>query len=361
MYRNLLLPTPKWQLSDIRILEHICKDENEHILSTHDALLFEIVLPHSAPVPTQNHEMVSSSTIKINYLKWEEANIELYWETLEKLLEQNFSNWENPENLQVLASTIPQAFIQAAELAVPQKSSKQPNFKIKKSLEWRKAETLANKAAKKWRENGKPTSTDNRLFLEKKVARKNLRQAVQKHNAREGIEENNVLMNANFRDPKLFSKLVKQRRVNDKGYTAVLTFDEKEFRGDAQVLAGFFEYHNGNSNPPHVSSKEKDDMTYYYATINVEAISYIVKQRNWRLPELSFNQVQDIISRLRSSKSPDIMGFSAKHVKNGGPAAVHFLMQYLNMSFQSMQYGVPSTELTGSASMIYKGNKKIIG
>ena len=99
-------------------------------------------------------------------------------------------------------------------------------------------------------------------------------------------------------------------------------------------------------------------MTYYYATINVEAISYIVKQRNWRLPELSFNQVQDIVSRLRTSKSPDIMGFSAKHVKNGGPPAIHFLMQYLNMSFQSMQYGVPSTELTGSASMIYKGNKK---
>ena len=59
-----------------------------------------------------------------------------------------------------------------------------------------------------------------------------------------------------------------------------------------------------------VSSESKDDMTYYYATINVEAISYIVKQRNWKLPQLSFNQVEDIISRLRTNKSPDIMGFS---------------------------------------------------
>ena len=99
-------------------------------------------------------------------------------------------------------------------------------------------------------------------------------------------------------------------------------------------------------------------MTYYYATINVEAISYIVKQRNWRIPELSFNQVQDIISRLRSNKYPGIWEFSAKHVKNGGPIAVHFIMQYLNMSFKSMQYGVPSSELTGIASMIHKGNKK---
>ena len=99
-------------------------------------------------------------------------------------------------------------------------------------------------------------------------------------------------------------------------------------------------------------------MTYYFATINVEAISYIVKQRNWKLPELSFNQVEDIISRLRTNKSPDIMGFSVKHLKNGGPIAVHFIMQYLNMSFQSIQYGVPESELTGVASMIHKGNKK---
>ena len=52
------------------------------------------------------------------------------------------------------------------------------------------------------------------------------------------------------------------------------------------------------------------------------------------------------------------MGFSAKHLKNGGPKAVHFIMQHLNMSFHSIQYGVPEFELTGVASMIHKGNKK---
>ena len=134
------------------------------------------------------------------------------------------------------------------------------------------------------------------------------------------------MMNANFRDPKLFSKLVQKKRGN-----TMLSFDGKEYKGYAQVLSGFFEYHNGNTSPPPVSSENEDNMTYYYATINVEAISYIVKQQNWRIPELSFNQVQDIISRLRSNKSPDILGFYAKHVKNGGPIAVHFIMQYLNM------------------------------
>ena len=294
----------------------------------------------------------------MNFLKWEEANVELYWENLEKFLDINFSLWDNPENLQVLASSIPQAFIQAAQLAVPQKSSKPPNFKVKKSEEWRKSEILANKAAKLWRDNGKPTDLNNRYFCEKKEARSKLRDAVKKHHAIENIKENNEMMNANFRDPKLFSKLVKKNRVNNQGHTTMLSFDGKQFKGDAQVLAGFFEYHNGNTNPPPVSSECEDDMTYYYATINVEAISYIVKQRNWRLPQLSFNQVQDIISRLRSNKSPDILGFSARHVKNGGSVAVHFIMQYLNLSFQSMQYGVPSAELTGIASLIHKGQKK---
>ena len=157
---------------------------------------------------------------------------------------------------------------------------------------------------------------ENQLFLAKKQARNSLRQAIKKHQATESIKENNELMNANFRDPKLFSKLVNKRRVNNQGYTTMLRVGDSDYKGDAQVLAGFFEYHNGNATPPPVSSEKDSDMTYYYATINVEAISYIVKQRNWKLPQLTFNQVQDIISRLRSNKSPDLMGFSARHLKN---------------------------------------------
>ena len=344
--------------SDIRIVKHICKDDHEHIMSTHDALLFEIDLPSSAPSSSPSKEIIQSSQLRINHLKWEEANLGLYWENLEKLLELNFQTWNNPENIEVLAKTIPQAFIQAASLAVPQKSSRLPTFKVIKSAEWRKAEAAAVKATKKWRLNGCPHEPENEYFINKKQARSELRQAVNKHQAAESRKENNEMMNANFRDPKLFSKLVNKRRLNNQGYTTMLKIEETEFKGDAQVLAGFFEYHNGNATPAPVSSEKDEDMTYYYATINVEAISYIVKQRNWNLPQLSFNQVQDIISRLRANKSPDLLGFSARHVKNGGPVAVHFIMQYLNLSFKCIQYGVPAEELKGAASMIFKGNKK---
>ena len=57
---------------------------------------------------------------------------------------------------------------------------------------------------------------------------------------------------------------------------------------------------------------------YFYATLNDNAIAYIIKQRNWKLPQLTFNQVQNIIERLKTNKSPDYFGFSAKHVKMEG-------------------------------------------
>jgi hypothetical protein len=84
----------------------------------------------------------------------------------------------------------------------------------------------------------------------------------------------------------------------------MIKINDEEFRGDAQVLAGFFTYHNGNSSPPPLC-KSDENTTYFYSTINVEAISYLVKQRNWKLPELSFNQMQNIIERLKNNKSPD--------------------------------------------------------
>ena len=101
-----------------------------------------------------------------------------------------------------------------------------------------------------------------------------------------------------------------------------------------------------------------ENCTYFYSTINVQAIHYLIKQRNWKLPQLNFNQVQNIIERLKSNKSPDVFGFSAKHVKYGGFVSVHFLMNYMNTSFQFIEQGVPGEELVGCASLVFKGSKK---
>ena len=142
------------------------------------------------------------------------------------------------------------------------------------------------------------------------------------------MKNNNDMMEANFRDPKLLSKLVNQKKKSNQGYTGMIKMNGAEYRGDAQVLAGFFSYHDGNSSPPTLS-KSDENFTYFYSTINVQAIHYIIKQRNWKLPQLNFNQVQNIIERLKTNKSPDVFGFSAKHVKYGGFVSVHFLMKLL--------------------------------
>ena len=97
---------------------------------------------------------------------------------------------------------------------------------------------------------------------------------------------------------------------------------------------------------------------YFYSTINVHAISYLIKQRNWKLPQLTFNQVQNIIERLKTNKSPDYFGFSAQHVKSGGFVSAHFLMKYINTSFKYIQHGVPAGELVGAGSLVHKGGKK---
>ena len=85
--------------------------------------------------------------------------------------------------------------------------------------------------------------TRNEYFINKKQARSDLRQAVNKHQAAESRKENNELMNANFCDPKLFSKLVNKRRLNNQGCTTMLKIEETFYKGDAQVLAGFFVLH----------------------------------------------------------------------------------------------------------------------
>ena len=129
----------------------------------------------------------------------------------------------------------------------------------------------------KWKKAGKPNNEESVILKSKKESQSNLRKAIKEHNRQGNIEKNNTLMKANFRDPKLFSKLVNRNRVKTDGYTALINVEGKEYRGDAQVLSGFFLYHNGNSEPPPVEKCE-DNTNYFYSTINVEAIAYIIKQ-----------------------------------------------------------------------------------
>ena len=124
-------------------------------------------------------------------------------------------------------------------------------------------------------------------------------------------------MNANFKDPKLFSQLVKKKKSNNSGYRTMIKLDDIEFRGDAQVLAGFFKYHNEKSSPPEVNYSDSNH-TYYNSTIDVDAKAYMVKQRKRKLPQLNYNQVQNLVERLKVNKSSDFYGFSATHIKHGG-------------------------------------------
>ena len=79
-----------------------------------------------------------------------------------------FNIQETPENIQLFAATIPQAFIQAVNIAVPLKKNNIQTFKVQKSEELRKAEIAAKKAANKWRTNGCPRDEEIQIVLAKK-------------------------------------------------------------------------------------------------------------------------------------------------------------------------------------------------
>ena len=133
---------------NLRIVFQVCKEENTDIISTHDAIIFEFDIPVN-PVQKKTIPVIESVKIQSKKLVWEAADTDLYQQTLETLLEQNFTFWKQPECIQTLALLIPQAYIQAAEKAVPSKETKDIHFKTVKCERWRKAEIAAQKATKK--------------------------------------------------------------------------------------------------------------------------------------------------------------------------------------------------------------------
>ena len=145
---------------------------------------------------------------------------------MENLLSQIFEFWKSPENLQILSAIIPSSFIQAAELSAPCKSNKKTNYKVFKSEDWLKAEKEATKSSREWAKAEKPRDDENKLFKAKKESNINLRKAIKLNNIQANTDENNKMMNANYKDPKLFSKLVNKKRASNSGYTAMIKFEK---------------------------------------------------------------------------------------------------------------------------------------
>ena len=55
----------------VKILKHICKDDNPDILSTHDALLFEIEIPSQMKNETTQRILPEVKVIETKKLLWE--------------------------------------------------------------------------------------------------------------------------------------------------------------------------------------------------------------------------------------------------------------------------------------------------
>ena len=104
---------------------------------------------------------------------------------------------------------------------------------------------------------------------------------------REGVERNNILMEAEYRDSKKLSQIIKLSRNNNRGETNMLKIGDQTYSGDAQVLSAFFKFHQNGSVPPEPTQHE-DDHLYRRATVDVTSIRYILRQRGWKLPSVSW-------------------------------------------------------------------------
>ena len=178
------------QNDDLRIIMQTCKEEDPTIISTHDHIYFELKI-NEKPIDCEKLDFKINPIVN-KRLVWENADMDLYQQTLETLLQQNFEFWDKPECIDVLL--IPQAFKQAAEVSVPSKQNREPNFKTIKSEEWIKAEIAAKKASKRWNQMGKPRGEENSCFIAKKRTKLALNNAIKNDSKYKQKEENNILM-----------------------------------------------------------------------------------------------------------------------------------------------------------------------
>lgn len=236
-------------VNSVKIILHECLEESPENNSTHDLWGFEIVL-ESKDVNSVDPPQPNVTT----RIQWDKIDENVYQSNLYSLLSQQFEIFNSPENIPVLAEAIPSAFIAAAESTGEIKVAKQPkSYKSDKSRDLWKAELYAKQKYRAWVNENKPGDPQNKYFVEKTEAKKQLRHIKNLERIKQGQEENVKLMETKKGDMKQFSRLVNSTKNTVRGETAMLIIDDKEYAGDGQVLAGFFNFHKDACSSPELT------------------------------------------------------------------------------------------------------------
>jgi hypothetical protein len=266
----------------------------------------------------------------VKRIPWKDVDVEKYKELTQCYLSDLAS--DIPEKTTTTVEKINQALYKASREALTTELPPAGKPRNPRARPWNPALkptlTAARKSYMIWKQAGGPSS-ESPEWQNWKADKRALRREQRQSHARSRKAKHQEIMDAAHEDQSLFHKLVKKQRSTGNQESSGLEFDGA-ILPDEEAVSAWADYFEELATPKEDPAYEEDHRKSMNTMFNSLQKMYESRTIGSILPKVTVNQIEKLISALKTNKAADMYGITSEHFKCSHPILESILVDLFN-------------------------------
>ena len=313
--------TPTFEIQNTRKLDYLHQNVSDH----YPINMTLIVSNESCEITSKNNLKVDNCT----RIVWDKVDKDMYTAIVNDSMDNIVLDLESEIGIETTIHNIQNVLVKASEVSrgKTRKRKSKPKLKV-----WndniRNALATSKQAHHMYKVQKQNDTLSQEAIENRKKAKKTLRSAIRKEQARISIENREKTLEARTQNTKLFYRLIKQQRGLSYNHITELTVNDETFKGE-NIIDGWQKHFMSLATP--TDNVSNFDSKYHLQVHrDITVIHDICAEEQGEMCETNVEEVTTAIKRLNSGKSPDAYGVTSEHVIYGGHKLVVILVNLFN-------------------------------
>ena len=361
---HILIFIPDQNKIAIKFEQILCQKVNSSNLSSHDAVIGEIVLP----LPKEDNQSEPDYTntyteFSVKKPKWNESGMAGYKAQSAQVISDLMDNFTDRAHIPALTEMCSNMLVISAihnfETTQPMKTASRREFP-KFSTEHKDAYMKHEQNCKEWRSAGRPIEKSHPARIRKLESQRILQKIARDSESTEAVKLHNELMETHRNDISKVCQKLKQIR-GDKNKKIDIPYIETlcgKYSGH-NVLEGFRANTEILCNENLENSILYDGPFYKMCVQDNHIIFEVTSQEVINIPHIRLNNLKDILfKKLKLGKACDVFQLTVEHLRYSGDETLIQILRLVNLIIDNISYLSAPQLNTAVASVVYKGKDK---
>ena len=290
-------------------------------------------------------------------IKWNNVNTKLYYELTDQKLSALYNSVDYDTPMDLIVARLDKILYEASTICHPvQPKKRRQKTKFTWSAELIPYMKHSKHAYARWKNSGCPTDAPNELYLDKKQAKQQLRQAQRRIASRERAQTHAKIMQASESDQITFHRLIRNQRAHPRSsVSADIDFTVSDIAMELSPADQWANYFTNLATPKHNTIFDQ----HYKDSADLQRLLIRSNLRETSNPVVMAESydIQKHIDHLKNQKASDACGIAAEHVKLASPVVTDIVTLLVNRILNDGK--LPDSFKHGLVTPVHKKEKPV--